>query len=75
MKKYISVIIVNFFVFVYIYLAVLNLDFIIESAIGYLKYLVMFCGFIIPTVLLIVYFYNRKKLRGKYAKFNKKLYS
>lgn len=75
MKKYISIVIVNFFVFVYIYLAILNLDFIIESAIGYLKYIVMFCGFVIPIILLIVYFYNRKKLRGKYAKFNKKFNS
>lgn len=75
MKKYISIVIVNFFVLSYVYIAVLNLEFLINGGLNFFKFFILVCSVIVPIIFLIIYVRNRKRFRGKYAKVFKKFNS
>lgn len=60
-KRVYSVAIIDIFIFVCMYLFLINLESLTNMAIGYLKYLSLFCMIFVPLVLMTLFFASKKK--------------
>lgn len=70
-KKYASIIITDFFIFAFIYVAGFNLQDIIKITQSPFNILFIVCLYILPVFFFIVYLTKKKQIGGKYEKIYK----